>query len=95
MLLLGAACSPHLKSANPYSRKSPLRSIEDKVSTRHQLESLLGSPTATFEGDRIAVWYLDKQQRTGVSDTADVRYHLVAEFNQQGVVRRHSLVKIR
>ena len=93
--LPSAACSLPLKSVNPSSAVSPLQGIEDGVTTRMHLETMLGSPAASFEGGRVAVWNLDKKQRPGVSKARDVRFQLIALFNDREVVERHSLLRIR
>jgi hypothetical protein len=94
-LLLSAACSLRLKSVNPSSAVSHLQSIEEGVTTRVQLETMLGLPAASFEGGRVAVWNLDKKQQPGVLAAHKIRFQLIAVFDEREIVERHSLLRIR
>lgn len=95
LVLLSPACSLHLKSVDTSSAASPLQGIEDGVTTRTHLETTLGLPAASFEGGSVAVWNLDKRQRPGVLETRDIRFQLIAVFDERGIVERHSLLRIR
>jgi hypothetical protein len=94
-LLLSVTCSLRLKSVNPSSAVSPLQSIEAGVTTRMHLETMLGLPAASFEGGRVAVWNLDKKQKPGVLAVDDVRFQLIAVFDERKIVERYSLLRIR
>ena len=94
-LLLSAACSPRLKNVKPSSAESALRTIEDGVTTRIQLETMLGPPAKTFEDGSVAVWNLDKDQQPGALAAVCVRFQLIALFNEREIVERHSLLRIR
>lgn len=95
LLLLSATCSLKLRSMDTSMGALPIQGIEDGVTTRTHLETSLGLPAASFEGGRVAVWSLDKRQRPGVLETRDIRFHLVAVFDERGIVERHSSLRIR
>ena len=95
VLLLAAACAPALKNVSPSPDEAMHRKVEDGVTTRAQLERLLGRPTATLVDGRVAAWNLDKKQRPGVRDPVDIKFQLIAVFDDKGVVERHSLLRIR
>lgn len=95
VLLLTMACSPVLKSVAPTSAKSSIRTVQDGVTTRLELEEMFGKPGASFEGGRIVAWYLDKKHGAGVSTTVDLKFHLIVVLNERGIVERHSLLRVR
>jgi outer membrane protein assembly factor BamE (lipoprotein component of BamABCDE complex) len=102
-LLLG--CVPPVVPPEPQRLQQGLLAfLADGRTTREEVLLKLGTPLATFEGDRLWTydfsWHPDGEwRRVGVTVQSPWHYgfrpgacSLVLVFNAQGVVVRHSLV---
>ncbi|GAB7542856.1 hypothetical protein CS8_025250 [Cupriavidus sp. 8B] len=74
--------------------------LQDGSTTREDVYLHLAEPSATFEAGRIHTYLLDEDQagyilmhRSGKEWNG--KYSLVLAFDEHGVLRRHSLVRIR
>lgn len=93
LVILGCA-------SNPVGNKQLLSFLQDGVTTREEIYLRLAEPNATFEGGRILTYRLDEdgsgyvlQKRVGRGFTG--KYSLVLAIDEQGILRRHSLVRIK
>jgi len=87
-------------ASTPVGNKKLLSFLQDGVTTREEIYLRLAEPSATFEGGRILTYRLDEDgsgyvlsKRTGRGFTG--KYSLVLAIDEQGVLRRHSLVRIK
>jgi len=97
VILLGllAACASY-----PPGDPQLLTFLQDGVTTREDVYLKLAEPSAVWEGGRILTYQLDHNnqgyvpmRRREAAWTA--KYSLVLSFDQQGILRRHSLVRIK
>ncbi len=84
----------------PVGNPELLAFLKDGSTTREDVYLQLAEPSATFEGGRILTYLLDQDQRGYVlmrrrEKAWNGRFSLVLAFDEQGVLRRHSLVRIR
>ncbi|NJD24498.1 MAG: hypothetical protein FIB06_03730 [Betaproteobacteria bacterium] len=84
----------------PIGNKQLLGFLQDGVTTREEIYLRLAEPSATFEGGRILTYRLDEDgsgyvlsKRTGRGFTG--KYSLVLAIDEKGILRRHSLVRIK
>jgi hypothetical protein len=87
-------------ASTPIGNKQLLSFLQDGVTTREEIYLQLAEPSATFEGGRILTYRLDEDgsgyvlsKRVGRGFTA--KYSLVLAIDEKGVLRRHSLVRIK
>ena len=87
-------------ASNPVGNKQLLSFLQDGVTTREEIYLRLAEPNATFEGGRILTYRLDEdgsgyvlQKRVGRGFTG--KYSLVLAIDEQDILRRHSLVRIK
>ena len=87
-------------ATQPLGRADLLNFIEDGKTTREQAFLNLGEPSSAYEGDRILCFRLgqDKGGNYIVGNAihfTGVNSSLVMVFDEQGVLRRHSLVQVK
>lgn len=87
-------------STAPSGRGDLLDFLKDGVSTREEIFLQLGEPCAMYEGSRIMTYRLSRDEQGWVlRDTTKNWYgvfvNLVIVFDDQGVLKRHSLVQVR
>lgn len=87
-------------ASTPVGNKQLLSFLQDGVTTREEIYLRLAEPSATFEGGRILTYRLDEDgsgyvlsKRVGRGFTG--KYSLVLAIDEKGVLRRHSLVRIK
>jgi hypothetical protein len=73
--------------------------IQDGVTTRQEVQTRLGDPGATYEGDRILTYRLARDEGgyfllRNKSDWLGVCSNLVLVLDDHDVLRRHSLVQV-
>ncbi|MDH5536038.1 MAG: hypothetical protein OEZ08_10780 [Betaproteobacteria bacterium] len=92
--LAGCASTP------PIGKKDLLTFLHDGKTTREDVMLHLAEPSAIFEGGRIITYRLDEDE--GGYTIAGARtqgwcckYSLVLSFDEKGVLRRHSLVRVK
>ena len=95
IIVLGlAAC------ATPVGRKDLLEFLADGVTRRDDVRLKLGEPSAQYEGARILAYRLATDDGgyvlVGQRDNwLGVQYSLILVFDDEAVLRRHSLVAVR
>ena len=102
VLLLLAACA-----SEPVGHKDLLDFLSDGATRREDVQLKLGEPIARYESDRILAYRLsvdeagyvlvkprNLQVHNLINDWKGVRYSLILVFDQNGVLRRHSLVEV-
>jgi hypothetical protein len=74
--------------------------LQDGSTTREEVYLHLAEPSATFESGSILVYLLDEDaggyiliQRNAAGWTG--KFSLVLDFDEGGVLRRHSLIRVR
>jgi hypothetical protein len=92
--LAGCATQP------PRGQGNLLEFLRDGETSRTDVYLKLGTPSRTYETNRIASWRLDKDEAgyflvSSSSGWRGTRYELVVVFGTDDVVKRHSLVEIR
>ena len=107
ILVIGCA-TPTLQPADPQLlfKSDMLSFIRDGVTTREEVVIKLGIPSAQIEGDKILMfqlqadkegkWHLTTPQwnaTTGLRTWTEGTCSLVLVFGEDGVLRKHSLVK--
>jgi hypothetical protein len=100
VLLLGAAgltgCATHaISGADPRL----LEFLHDGATTRDEIILKFGSPSASFEQERILTYRLRGDDKQGYfvwkcGTWEDVRYSLVLVFDEAGMLKKHSLVRV-
>jgi hypothetical protein len=92
------ACTSH----RPLGQQNLFDFLKDGATTRDEVESRFGPPNAAYEEGRILAFrvaqYDGGYDFVGTSQQQDwtgVRYSLVLEFDNDGLLRRHSLVQVR
>jgi hypothetical protein len=109
LIILTIGCAtPTLQPADPQLlfKSDMLSFIRDGVTTREEVVVKLGIPSAQIEGDRILMfqmradkegkWHLTAPQwnaTTGLRAWATGTCSLVLVFGEDGVLRKHSLVR--
>jgi len=99
LLSLGvlAGCSTPGFSGN----RALLDFLRDGTITRAQVVEQLGEPSAQLRADRILTYRIVGSESEGYALWAphapwpEARHSLVLVFDEQGVLQRHALVKIR
>ncbi len=87
-------------ATTPVGNRQLLSFLQDGVTTQEEIYLQLAEPSATFEGGRILTYRLDEDssgyvlsKRVGRGFTG--KYSLVLAIDEKGVLRRHSLVRIK
>lgn len=108
LLVLLAGC---WTMASRQASKTSLDFLEDGKTTKEMVVSKLGPPTGTFEGDRIISYRLEKTKEgyfvaelrarastqgipAGLSGS-EGQYSLVLVFDENHVLQKHSLVRVK
>lgn len=87
-------------ASEPIGKKDLLDFLHDGVTTREEVILHLAEPSATFEGGRIVTYRLD-QDDGGYTILGSKgrgwsgRFSLVLSFDEHGVLRKHSLVRVK
>jgi len=98
------ACTAHkVQTIDPgVTGYTGLSFLKDSQTTKEELLSNLGTPSAQFEEGRILTYRLDGkyqavQRPSGQSPTPwhRAQYSLVLVFDAAGILQRHSLVRVR
>ena len=98
------ACTAHkVQTIDPgVTRNTSLSFLKDSQSTKEELLSNLGAPSAQFEAGRILTYRLDGKYQaiprpSGQSPAPwnRAQYSLVLVFDAAGILQRHSLVRVR
>lgn len=99
LLALGlAGCATTIVGADP----NLLKFIEDGITTRQQVMLTLGQPSAIFRQEQILTYRIGEDPKQGLfivnpsatEPWARVRYSLVLVFDDQGTLRKHSVVPV-
>jgi len=87
-------------ATEPIGNKQLLDFLQDGKTSREEVILHLAEPSATFEGGRIVTYRLDED--TGGYTIQGAKGHgwsgkfsLVLSFDEHGVLRRHSLVRVK
>jgi hypothetical protein len=98
-LLLAAALSACSSTVAPVAETASLQGIEyvvDGTTTIRDLDARLGQPHARYEHGKVGTYpLLARKGRLERADPEPPDHVLVIVFGDDGVVRRHSLVRIR
>jgi hypothetical protein len=110
LLFAGFSCAPTQQIVNIETEAKWLSYLEDGKTTKEDVLLRLGLPSAQFEGERILTYRMMPSEEEGlvvVSRELDARdpwlsqwarlaeYSLVLIFDDQHVLKRHSLVRVR
>lgn len=84
----------------PIGNKQMLDFIQDGLTTREEIFLHLAEPAATFEGGRIVTYRLHEDESgyillKNASKGWTGKYSLVLVIDERGVLRKHSLVRIK
>lgn len=109
IVLLATGCAtPHVQPADPQLlfKSELLAFIQDGVTTREEVVVNLGIPSAQFEGEKILIyqlyadqagkWHLVASQISNINGfkvSQKGKSSLVLVFGDDGVLRKHSLVR--
>ena len=98
LLFLGALLAGC--ATTPQGRKDLLSFIEDGRTTREETYLKLGEPTGLYEGGRIMSFRLDKDEGgyflvEKSIGFGGVKTNLIMVFDEQGVLKKHSLVQVK
>lgn len=74
--------------------------LQDGVTTREDVYMKLAEPSAVWEGGRVMTYQLDRNNQDYVpmrrrEAAWTAKYSLVLVFDEQGILRRHSLVRMK
>ena len=97
LLLPVLSCSSNITRLGDENADQLLHFVHDGVATEQELIGRLGQPHARFEGSRILT-YLLNDTNGGLNVTnepEEAQYHLVLVFEQNSMLRQHSLVRVR
>ena len=84
----------------PVGSPDLLAFLKDGSTTREDVYLHLAEPSSTFEGGSILTYLLDEDQAGYIlmrrkEKAWNGKFSLVLAFDEHGVLRRHSLVRIR
>ncbi|WP_233871820.1 hypothetical protein [Paraburkholderia adhaesiva] len=84
----------------PVGNRDLLAFLQDGSTTREDVYLHLAEPSSTFEGGSILTYLLDEDQAGYIlmrrkEKAWNGKFSLVLAFDEHGVLRRHSLVRIR
>lgn len=84
----------------PIGKRDLLDFLQDGKTTREEVFVHLAEPSATFEGERILTYRLEEDEGGysllgARSQNWSGKYSLVLVFDENGVLRRHSLVRVQ
>ena len=87
-------------ATQPIGNKQLLDFLNDGKTTREEVLLHLAEPSATFEGGRIVTFRIDEDAGGYVIRGAkghgwSEKFSLVLSFDEHGVLRRHSLVRVK
>lgn len=97
--ILLAFCS--CATTNSLSNKALLDFLEDGRTPKEMVFLKLGQPTGTYNGERIVTYKLGGDKEKGyflldrVSGWVDSKYSLVLVFDDNLILKQHSLVQVR
>lgn len=74
--------------------------LQDGITTREDVYMRLAEPSAVWEGGRMMTYQIDRNEKGYVpmrrrEAAWTAKYSLVLAFDNQGILRRHSLVKTK
>ena len=95
LVLLASGCARTAKPVDPSSRNFPFQGLEEGVTTHKAVVARFGEPAESYEDGQVTVWCLDKEWRPQPGDDRRIRYHLVTVIDEEGVVQRFSLIRVR
>jgi hypothetical protein len=101
-LALAACATP----SGPTGDRSLLAFLQDGSTTRAEVALRLGEPSAQLESDRLLCYRIGGDAENGytivlprhvssIADEGSVKYSLVLDFDENGVLQRHALVPVR
>ena len=84
----------------PVGRQDLLDFLQEGVTHREEVRMRLGEPSSQYESDRILAFRLAKDSGGYVlvkpgNTWSGVGYNLMLAFDDDGVLRRHTLVEVR
>lgn len=83
----------------PIGNQQLLDFIQDDKTTREEVLLRLGEPSATFQNERILTYRVDQDDGGYIvvskSESFSAKFSLVLSFDEDGVLRRHSLVRVK
>jgi hypothetical protein len=88
-------------TSTSFSNKALLDFLEDGKTSKESVFLKLGQPTGAYNGERIITYKVggDKEKGYFILDRAvgwtDSKYSLVLVFDEDLILRRHSLVQVR
>ncbi len=108
-LFAGFSCAPTQQIVNKETEAKWLSYLEDGRTAKQQVLLRLGLPSAQFEGEKILTYRMKLSKKEGlvvVSRESDAKnpwlsqwvraeYSLVLIFDDQHVLKRHSLLHVR
>jgi len=109
LLFAGFSCAPTQQIVNRETEAKWLSYLEDGRTTKEDVLLRLGLPSAQFEGERILTYRMMLSKEEGLvvvsreldardpwlSQWAKAEYSLVLVFDEQHILRRHSLLRVR
>jgi len=109
LLFAAFSCAPTQQIVNKETEAKWLSYLEDGRTTKQHVLLRLGLPSAQFEGERILTYRMMLRKKEGlvvVSRESDARnpwlsqwvraeYSLVLIFDDQYILKRHSLLHVR
>ncbi len=100
LILLGLLVS--CATTNPYASRTLLDFLEDGMTTKEQVVLRLGQASGTYEAERIVTYRIGEddsgyfvRDRTSAMDWQNTSHSLVLVFDENNVLRRHSLVPVK
>ncbi len=95
LALTGTGCATKYKQiAVEASAPQWLRLLEDGRTTESALRAQLGEPSGSFESGRVLTYRLGKKYKVA-SDWVGTRYSLVLVFDENEILSRHSLLRVK
>ncbi len=85
--------------ATPIGHRDLLDFLNDGITRTEEVHQKLGEPSARYENSRIVAYRLGRDEAgyflvKSSRDWSEAQYSLVLVFNANGILRRHSLIKV-
>ena len=92
LLIIGFAfsCAPNRKVIDPQLESERFGYLQDGKITRQEIIDRLGNPHHSYENKRIVIYSWFDEKSGG-----HIKYDIVLIFNENDILERHSVVRVR